>query len=265
MTSIDTGLDLHATRDPLGWRFGPGVFGPKPELRALDAMRKSLLDPRCSGPDVVYAIAMDIGRHEDRKDLEERHLLFGAVTYAAGRLGCEPIRSQGHVHARSPRNGWSTPEVYEIWAGRAVVLMQESAGDDPGRCFAVEGGPGDVIIVPPGWAHATISADPASPLAFGAWCDRAYGFDYAGVRAHGGLAWFPILEDSPHGSANLKWVRNRKYLVERPLTIKRPRLYREFDVEPGAPIYSQYRSHPRRFGFVPDPQEHASAFVDFVP
>jgi len=50
--------------------------------------------------------------------------------------------------------------------------MQETAEDQSGRCFAVIAQTGDVVIVPPYWAHATISADPEQPLTFGAWCDR---------------------------------------------------------------------------------------------
>jgi len=83
-------------------------------------------------PDVVYAFAMDVGRTEHRRMLERRNLLFGVVTYAAGRLGDEPVRSQGHVHAVSPRSGWLFPEMFEIWSGRAVVYMQERAAKDPG-------------------------------------------------------------------------------------------------------------------------------------
>ena len=30
-------------------------------------------------------------------------------------------------------------------------------------------------------------------MTFGAWCDREYGFEYAEVRARGGLAFFPLL------------------------------------------------------------------------
>ena len=143
----------------MGFAYGAGVFGPAPERRSLDAIRRSLRDPDCAGPDPVYAIAMDVGREEHRPELRDRHLLFGVVTYAAGRLGEEPVRSQGHVHKVATRSGWSPPELYEIWAGRAVVYMQERAADDPGRCFAIEAGPGEVVVVPPGWAHATVSAD----------------------------------------------------------------------------------------------------------
>jgi glucose-6-phosphate isomerase len=260
MMSFDYGLNIAPTTHPLGWTIGAGCFGPRAELRRLDDIRSALRDPNCSGPDVVYAICMDVGREEDRDDLINRHLLFGVVTYAAGTLGDEPVRSQGHVHKPSPRNGWLTPEVYEIWSGRAVILMQETDRDDPGRCFAVEATPGQVVIVPPGWAHAAISADPTRPLTFGAWCDRAYGFDYTQVRARRGLAWYPIV-----GADNrLSWQPNPAY-TNRLLTKKPPREYRELGIERGVSVYEQYRRRSDLFDFVPNPQQTAELWIDFVP
>lgn len=254
------GLHIEPVSQPLGFIFGPHCFGPEPELRRLDDIRASLREPACDGPDPVYAIAMDVGREPDRADLEQRMLLFGVVTYAAGRLGDEPVRSQGHVHKVSPRSGWSTPEVYEIWQGRAVIYMQQSDSDDPGRCIAVEAEPGQKVIVPPGWAHATISADPAVPLTFGAWCDRDYGFVYDGVRRHGGLAWFPLLEPS----GQLRWQANDAYQY-RPLEVKRPRVYEELGVEPGRGIYEQYVTDRERFMFVPEPGRAADIWHQFEP
>lgn len=260
---FDPGLNLAATDAPLGFTLGDDTYGPTPEVRRLNAIRASLRDPQCDGPDELYAIMMDVGREQDRADLEARHLLFGVVTYAAGRLGDEPVRSQGHIHVVSPRSGWSTPEVYEVWRGRAVILMQERcvAGDgDPGRCFAVEAGPGEVVVVPPGWAHATISADVSVPLTFGAWCDRAYGFEYGGVRAHGGLAYFPLLD----ADGGLRFEANATYAAPA-LERRGARTYAELDIESGVPIYTQYTQDRDRFGFVPDPVLRASAWEGFVP
>jgi glucose-6-phosphate isomerase, archaeal len=244
----------------MGWNIGPNHFGPSPEIRKLDDIRQSLRDPTCTGPADVYAICMDVGHHDDRADLVARHLLFGVVTYAAGRLGREPVRSQGHVHKKSPRNGWSTPEVYEIWNGRAVILMQEHDSDDPGRCFAIEAGAGEVVVVPPGWAHATISADANVPLSFGAWCDRAYGFDYTGVRAHGGLAWFCEYD----ASGKLQWIANNKY-HRRELIRRGPRVYSDLGIEPGVAIYEQYRNDRNRFDFVPNPGLKEEEWKNFEP
>ena len=258
--TFNPGINVRVLHDPLGFEFGPGVFGPEPEFRSLDSIRKSLDDPSCQGPDPVYAIVMDVGKHQHRLELQNRRLLFGVVTYAAGRLGREPVRSQGHVHRVAAHSGWSPPEVYEIWAGRAVVYMQEFATDDPGRCFAVTAGPGDVVVVPPGWAHATLSVEPDSPLTFGAWCDRDYGFEYELVRAHGGLAWYALLDDG----SRLEWRPNARY-QRRELSIGPPRDYRELGLEKGTPIYVQFEKHPAAVQWVSDPGLLAKEWRGFTP
>ena len=186
---FDKGIDITPVQSPMGFTYGADVFGPEVEIRRLEDIRASLRDPQCKGPEQVYSIAMDVGKEEHRALLNKLHLLFGVVTYSAGKLGQEPVRSQGHIHKISPYSGWSTPEIYEIWSGEAIIYMQEYAEDQPGRCYAVHAFPGDVVIVPPYWVHATISANPRLPLTFGAWCDRDYGFVYEGVRKHRGISF----------------------------------------------------------------------------
>ena len=257
---FNPGIDITPTVDPLGFRYGPGVFGPEVEYRSLDSIRPSLRDPECSGPDPVYSIAMDVGKEIHKEKLIKLHLLFGVVTYAAGRLGDEPVRSQGHIHKVSPLSGTSTPEVYEIWSGKAIIYMQESADDDPGRCFAVEAGPGDIVVVPPGWAHATISADQFRPLTFGAWCDRAYGFEYDQVRAHHGLAWFPLISRE----GGIDWVRNPDYRSSE-LIRKPPSPYPLLGISANRPIYTQFEEDESRFLIVPQPGIRGNCWNEFVP
>jgi glucose-6-phosphate isomerase len=203
---------------------------------------------------------MDVARPEDLGDLKKRMLLFGVVRYAGGRLGEEPVRSQGHIHKVSPHCGFSTAEVYEIWDGRAIILMQETAEDDPGRCFAVSAGPGEVVIVPPGWAHATISADSETPLSFGAWCDRDYGFEYSGVRAHGGLAFYPLYD----GGGHIRWKHNDRYIPGK-LIEKKPEKYDGFGIEEGVSLYSQYAKDHERFMFVSNPGNYQKLWEHFIP
>ncbi len=254
------GFDITPTTQPMGFEYGPGVFGPKVENRSLDSIRQSLSDPHCIGPDPVYSIAMDVGKEDHLPLLKQLHLLYGAVTYAAGRLGNEPVRSQGHIHKISLLSGWSTPEVYEIWSGKAIIYMQETAEDNPGRCFAVIAGPCDVVVVPPGWAHATISADPGQPLTFGAWCDRGYGFEYDAVRAHKGLAWFPVIQDT----GLIGWDKN-PYYQHSELIIKSPEIYHQLEIIPGEPIYRQFEKNPEKFRYVSYPQNAAEIWKKFTP
>lgn len=256
----DTGLEIATVFDPLGFAYGGDMFGPAPELRHLEAIRPSLRDPACEGPDPVYAIVMDVGRPRHKTEIQQRKLLFGVVAYAAGRLGLEPVRSQGHVHKRSRNSGWAAPEIFEIWQGHAVIYMQESDADDPGRCFAIHAGPGDRVITPPSWAHAVISADPAQPLVFGAWCDRDYGFVYDGVRAHGGLAWFPLLGDQ----GNIRWISNPRY-AQRPLSERQARPYTEFGLDPSIPLYAHLEQKPEAIQWVSQPALVTSLWDNFEP
>ncbi len=246
--------------------YDAGVFGPATEVRTLDSIRTSLSDPTAAGPDKLYAIAMDVGRTEDRELLISSMLLLGVVAYNAGAIGAEPVRSQGHVHVVSRHSGWSPPEVFEIWAGRAIVFMQESAGDDAGRCYAVTAAPGELIIVPPGWPHMVVNADVGRPMVFGAICDRGYeGFDYRAVRAHRGLAFYPVVE-----SKKITWRRNESYASAR-LIEKSPETYAELlgppvDTSHGpTPMYRRVVSDPKRFAFVPYPGGAAECWRSFVP
>ena len=260
--SFYPGFDIEPTINPMGFRYGPGVFGPEVENRTLDAIRPSLMDSTCSGPDIVYSIAMDVGKNAHRALLNKMHLLYGAVTYATGRLGCEPVRSQGHIHAVSRFSGLSTPEVYEIWSGEAIIYMQERAEDCPGRCFAVYAHPGDVVIVPPFWAHATINAgtDPTIPMSFGAWCVRDYGFEYTGIRAHGGIAWFPVFDRD----GLLTWQENPAYKKSK-LICKTSDSHPELGIVKGEAIYSTFEKDPETFSYVVNPAIMDDVWKSYIP
>ncbi|MEG0274980.1 MAG: glucose-6-phosphate isomerase family protein, partial [Longicatena sp.] len=169
---IKTGMNLSVDLSKLEFVYGEDMFGPISEKRNLDAIRGSLSDPNVEGPEIVYAVAMDVGKNEHREDLKKRNLLYGAMIFEKGIVGEEPVRSQGHIHAVSQSCNASTCEVYEVWSGEAYIYMQESASDDAGKCYAVHAKRGEVVIVPPGWVHCTINANPEEVMLFGAWCVR---------------------------------------------------------------------------------------------
>ena len=257
---FDPGFDIEATSGPLGFRYGPSTFGPPPELRPLAAIRPALRDPRCAGPDPVYAIVMDVGKSAHHQQLQRRMLLFGAVTYAAGRLGNEVVKSQGHVHRVSSHSGWAPPEVYEIWEGEAFIYMQEFADDDPGRCFAIQAGPGDIVVVPPGWAHAAMSADPAQQTTFGALCDREYGFVYDEVRKRRGMAWYAVID----AGGQIRWEPNQRYRRSE-LTVRGSGDYSAFGIERGAPLYTQLERDFDKFQWVSQPALVADLWKNYTP
>jgi glucose-6-phosphate isomerase len=187
-------------------------------------------------------------------------LLFGIVVCAIGKLGDGPVRSQGHVHAVAPHCGWSTPELFEIWQGHAIIYAQEKSGDDPGRCVAIEAGPGERVITPPGWAHYIVNADTNLQLIFGACCDRQYGFDYAQMRAHHGLAWFPVFG----AGGEIHWDANPNYLAST-FERRKARNYPELGLSTTLPIYESFRLHPESVQWVSDPERFTALWRDFQP
>ena len=253
------GLGVTVKSGPMGFAYRRGTVGPEPEIRRLDDIRSSLADPHCEGPEELYCIAMDVFRKRDLSDLIARNLLYGVVTYAAGTLGDEPVRSQGHIHAVSPSCGSSTCEVYEIWQGEAIIYMQTGSGDEAGNCYAVRAGEGDVVIVPPGWVHATVNAGTGTAMTFGAWCVRDYGFDYKAVREHGGIAFFPKIRDG-----KICWEANPRYtggsLIE-----KSARTYMDFGITPGVSIYRQYEKRRDMFDFVANPLGFPGLWENYTP
>ncbi|HTV81992.1 MAG TPA: glucose-6-phosphate isomerase family protein [Acidobacteriaceae bacterium] len=257
--SFDPGLDVRARPGELAFDYSAEVTGPSAELRRLDDIRASLSDPGCDGPDPVYGIAMDVCRRADAEDLKRRYLLFGVVAYASGRLGDEPVRSQGHIHAPAPHSGWSTPELFEIWEGRAIIYAQEFAEDEPGRSIAVEAGPGDQVVVPPGWAHCVINADDHHRMVFGALCERQYGFLYDRVRAHGGLAWFPLQRGD-----GIAWQPNPRYRKSS-LQVRGPRNYPELGLDPKVSIYRQYQNNAEAVQWVSEPARVAGLWPTLEP
>jgi len=257
---FDSGLGVRWENNAKVFEYDQEVFGPEPEYRRLNSIRVSLRDPECEGPDPVYSIAMDIGRREHRAELHRRMLLFGVVAYSAGRLGQEPVRSQGHIHAVSQHSGWSAPELFEIWQGRAIVYAQQYAADDPGDCFAVEAGPGDQVVVPPSWAHCVINADPDAPMVFAACCDRQYGFVYDEVRARCGLAWFPVLDRNNE----ISWEPNPRYKASS-LVRRQARSYEELGISGTIPIYEQFVGNPDSVQWVSAPAYFADLWGSFKP
>src|SRR4029077_5089622 len=144
--------------------------------------------------------------------------------------------------------------------GAAYVYMQEHAADDPGRCYAILAEPGDIVVVPPAWAHAAISADPSDCMALGALCDREYSFDYDAIRKRKGLAWYPIVTSN----GGIEWVTNPCYQSSG-LTVRPPRDYSELGFVRGSSLYEQAVRDLDRFAWVANPALCADIWKRFEP
>jgi glucose-6-phosphate isomerase len=161
------GFSVKLDPQALTLSFDPGTTTAPPTVRRLDEVRPLLRDPLAEGPDHLYTIYMDIRVPGSAGELRSRGLGYGAVVYNHGSLGREAVRSQGHVHSASPVAGIAYSEIYEFWHGHGLVYMQDSATGDVSDVIVVEALPGDKVVIPPGWPHATVNVGDG-PMAFGA-------------------------------------------------------------------------------------------------
>jgi glucose-6-phosphate isomerase len=82
---------------------------------------------------------------------------------------------------------------------------------------------------------------------------------YDGVRARGGLAWFPLLRNGL-----IEWEANPRYAASR-LQVRAPRPYPELDLDRAVPIYKQFVARPEHVQWVSEPARLASVWPSFEP
>ena len=256
-----TGLTISINNQTLSIEYGEDVFGPGAEWRKFNDIKHIYLDSSSKGPVISYGIAMDIGKGNHKELLIQKNILFGAMVFASGQIGNEPIKSQGHIHKTSIHSGWSPPEIYEIWQGSAIIYMQEFIADHPGRCYAIAAEKGDLVVVPPGWAHCSISVDTTTSLAFGACCDRNYGFIYEPIKEKNGFAWIPYFDENN----KIAWKENPTY-TQSILIRKSPEDYStSLGFTNDKPLYTLFEENPSIFEFVSNPSLKESIWNSFIP
>jgi glucose-6-phosphate isomerase len=96
-------------------------------------------------------------------------------------------------------------------------------------------------------------------MVFGALCDRQYGFVYDGVRARGGLAWFPICDGN-----TIRWQQNFAYDAQE-LATGSPRPYVDFGLHEHVPLYRQFEQHADALQWVSDPARVSKLWDGFTP
>jgi glucose-6-phosphate isomerase len=137
-----------------------GFFADK---QATETILNSGQDP------IIYEV------HECLQPQEVGHLNCGTTILYPGKIGDEFYMTKGHFHVKE-----TSSEVYLGLAGEGLILLQSRT--DNSECLAMR--EGDVIYVPPGWAHRTVNVGAEKLVFFFAYQADA-GHDYESVRKHG--------------------------------------------------------------------------------
>jgi len=122
-------------------------------------------------------------------------LISGITVLHAGKVGQEYFMTKGHFHAVL-----ETGEIYYALRGTGMMVMETPEGECSVEPFAA----GQVVYVPPCWAHRTINTGNNDLLFF--WvCPAAAGHDYGTIAKHGFRKLVMATEEGSTIMANPRW------------------------------------------------------------
>lgn len=122
-------------------------------------------------------------------------LISGVTCLHAGKVGSEYFMTKGHFHAVL-----DTGEVYYALSGQGMLVLETPEGEGSVQPFNA----GQVIYIPPRWAHRTVNTG-ATDLRFFWVCPAQAGHDY-GTIAQQGLRYLVLDEAGiPTVQPNPRW------------------------------------------------------------
>lgn len=219
---------------------------PIPRVRTIEEIRAVLMDPACECREPLYSMYRDLSKsREDRRWLQEQGLRYDATVIPARTLCGEYVKTKGHHH---PANGKGVPypEIYDVLQGEAHYLLQTRAADD---VRLVQAGPGDRVLVPPGYGHVTINPGRATLVMVNIVSTR-FESDYSVYEERRGAAYYEL-----EGGA---LVKNPRYPGAAGVRIMHAPDQKGLGSLPVCPLYDLIGTES--LGFLNRPEEYPELF-----
>jgi glucose-6-phosphate isomerase len=219
---------------------------PAPRVRTIEEIRSVLMDPGCECREPLYFMYRDLSRSpEDRRWLRERDLRYDLTVIPARILCGEYVKTKGHHHPAN-EGGVPFPEIYEVLQGEAHYLLQTGPADD---VRLVRAGPGDRVLVPPGFGHVTINPGKTT-LAMANLVSARFEGDYSAYERLRGAAYFEL-----EGGA---LVKNPRYPGAAGVRILDARDEKGLGFLPDRPLYDLIGTES--LGFLNHPEDYREIF-----
>lgn len=230
-------------------------FAGRPSVRTLDQLRPVLADPQASGPVEVYFMYRNVCLPQHRRTLELARLRYDITVILPAIIGSEFAKTAGHYHPPAPDStdpAVTYPEVYEVLHGQARYLLQKPGPDGTylQDIVLVEAGPGDKVVIPPGYGHITVNPGPQI-LIMANWVERNFSSSYDLIRDMRGGGYYKVRE--PQGA---RWIPNNRYRRLPEMRRVRPRPRTDLGLVPGTPMYTTIARNPERAEFLVYPGRH---------
>ena len=205
-------------------------------IRAAKDLSPVLFAPAPDPDRIIYRVWKNVRKSEDEiyfRNLEARYDI--TVIYAK-KIGRELPKTFGHYHLGIPY-----PEIYEVISGLAWFLIQRPKESNPGvieEIYMIEAGPGEKIIVPPGFGH--ISTNPGKKeLILANWVSRDIQYDYESYENMRGGGYYFL--ESKDGKI-VEFEKNSYYEFLPEIIKLKPKKSPLDGVEKKIPMYNLVRS-----------------------
>lgn len=150
--------------------------------RTLADLRPVLLDPNCSGPDVVYTVMTDFDPSGVWKNKTE---------IIAGLLGREFPKTFGHYHSAH------VDEIYAEVSGEGILLLQKKVvrngvwiHNEVSEVLLVKVSHGDRVTIRPEYGHSWSNTGQRPLITFDNWSIKHQDSDYQFIRDLHGMAYY---------------------------------------------------------------------------
>ncbi len=269
-------IELTKSGLPLRWDetgkkldFGPGMKEIEPALRNLGEMKDVLYSEAALDRDPalpLYYMYRDVHLAEHRSFFREAGIRYDITVLVPGMLEREYVKTAGHYHPFKEGTGCTYPEVYEVLQGEAHYLLQKPRNfDDPAagldEVLVVAAGPGDKVLIPPGFGHITINPGSGFLVMSNLVADN---FDsiYGPIKEMGGAGYYEV---APAGKEQGPvFIPNVRYPSLPPLCFTEPVELPNFFLIKEIPQYRSFVEHREDFDFLTSPEYYEEEFSSYL-
>lgn len=203
-----------------------------------------MLDLLYGRDDRIYDFYVGLEEKSDQGVFAAAGLRYDLIVVYPGAIAGEFKKTSGHEHIGP------YPEIYEVLSGTALFLLQKGTGTAIDHFAAIEAAPGQKILVPPGYGHATVNIG-QTPLVFADLVFDKCQNRYAAIKDCHGMAYYAIEE---HG--NLVYKKNGNYDSHPEIVFPAPYEHPELGLTFAKPVYGALIENPGVFRYLSEPDAY---------
>jgi glucose-6-phosphate isomerase len=243
--------------------FDESVVVDDHRVRLLDELTPVVMEPdRARGSrEIAYFMDNGVYCRGDAERLAGVPMRYELTLMPPRTVGREYVKTFGHIHRPEPISGLEWTEVVEVLTGTAHFQLQtlDLTGPDADVVYLIEAGPGEKVLLPPGFDHCTINPG-NEPLLFSDVIALGVSGDYSRFVAARGAAYLEVVgDDGP------TMIPNPTYRNVAPIRDVSLRDYPALRLTSDTPLYTAFvETRGELWPFLTDPRLFYPAFPDLL-